>query len=49
MITEYHFPTSVYIKELPNFTQLNQYLEQKILEWSQQDKGVFKTNAGGWN
>ena len=49
MITEYHFPTPVYIKEIPNAIQLNQYLEQKIIKWSQQDKGVSKTNAGGWH
>ena len=24
-------------------------MEQKILQWSQQDKGVSKTNAGGWH
>ncbi len=49
MITEYHFPTPVYIQEIPNAVELNQYLEQKILQWSQQDKGVSKTNAGGWH
>ena len=49
MITEYHFPTPIYIKDIPNAVQLNQYLEQKIMQWSQQDKGVFKTNAGGWH
>ena len=49
MITEYHFPTSVYIKDLPNAVELNRYLEEKIIQWSQQDKGVSKTNAGGWH
>jgi len=49
MITEYHFPTLVYIKDIPNAAQLNQYLEQKIIQWSQQHKGVSKTNAGGWH
>ena len=49
MITEYHFPTPVYIQDVPNAVQLNQYLEQKIIQWSQQDKGVSKTNAGGWH
>ena len=48
MITEYHFPTLVYIKDIPNAAQLNQYLEPKIIQWSQQDKRVSKTNAGGW-
>ena len=49
MITEYHFPTPVYIQEIFNAVELNQYLEQKIIQWSQQDKGVSKTNAGGWH
>ena len=49
MITEHHFPTIIYIKDLPNALQLNQYLEQKIIQWSQQDKGEQKTNAGGWH
>ena len=49
MITEYHFPTMVYIKDLPNAGELNQYLEEKIIKWSQEDKGVSKTNAGGWH
>ena len=49
MITEYHFPTIIYIKDIPNALQLNQYLEQKIIQWSQQDKGEQKTNAGGWH
>jgi len=49
MITEYHFPTPIYIQEVPNAVELNQYLEQKIIQWSQQDKGVSKTNAGGWH
>ena len=49
MITEYHFPTLVYIKDILNAVQLNQYLESKIIQWSQQDKGVSKTNAGGWH
>ena len=49
MITEHHFPTIIYIKDIPNALQLNQYLEQKIIQWSQQDKGVSKTNAGGWH
>ena len=50
MITEYHFPTLVYIKDLPNAVQLNQYLEQKIIKWSQDDpKGHKRTNAGGWH
>ena len=50
MITEYHFPTPVYIKDLPNTVQLNQYLEQQILKWKQNDpKGKNRTNVNGWH
>ena len=49
MLTEYHFPTPVYIQEVSNAVELNQHLEKHILQWSQQDKGVAKTNAGGWH
>ena len=49
MITEYHFPTLVYIKDFPNAEKLNQYLEPRIIQWSQSDKGEKKTNAGGWH
>jgi len=49
MLTEYHFPTLVYIKDIPNAEKLNQYLEPRIIQWSQSDKGVSKTNAGGWH
>jgi len=49
MITEYHFPTPVYIKEIPNAKEFNTYLENHIIKWSQQNKGVSKTNAGGWH
>ena len=49
MITEYHFPTPIYIKDIPNAEQLNKYLEDHIMRWVQNDKGVSKTNAGGWH
>jgi len=49
MIIEYHFPTIVYIKDIPNPEKLNKYLEDHIMRWVQNDKGVSKTNAGGWH
>ena len=50
MITEYHFPTPIYIKDLPNAVQLNQYLEQQIVKWSQTDpEGKKRTNINGWH
>ena len=50
MITEYYFPTPVYFKDLPNAVHLNQYLEQKILQWKEADpKGHNRTNVNGWH
>ena len=49
MNIEYYFPTPIYIKDLPNTGQLNQYLEQQVIKWSQVDKGVKKTNVNGWH
>ena len=49
MNVEFFFSTPVYIKDIPNAVELNRYLEEKIIQWSQQDKGVSKTNAGGWH
>ena len=39
----------IYIKDFPDSEKLNKYLEPKIIQWSQQDKGEQKTNAGGWH
>ena len=50
MITEYHFPTPVYIQEIPNANELNFHLEKNILQWQKEDpKGVSKTNVNGWH
>ena len=49
MITEHHFPTMIYIKDFPDSEKLNKYLEDHIMRWSQNDKGVSKTNSGGWH
>ena len=50
MITEYHFPTPVYIQEVPNAVELNNHLEKNILQWQKEDpKGVSKTNVNGWH
>ena len=50
MITEYYFPTPVYIQEVSNAVKLNNYLEKNILQWQKKDpKGVSKTNVNGWH
>jgi len=46
MIKEPFFPTIIYAKDV----QLNnQELAQHIINWSQQDKGIKKTNVNGWH
>ena len=50
MITEYHFPTPIYIQEISNAVELNHHLEKNILQWQKEDpKGVSKTNVNGWH
>ena len=49
MNTEYHFPTPIYIKDLSNAAKINPYLEEKIIQWSKQNRGISRTNAGGWH
>ena len=49
MIKEEFFPTIIYGFDVPNAPQLNPQLEKDILEWSQRDKGVKKTNVQGWH
>ena len=45
-LKEHFFPTTVYGCDI----KLDNYkLEQDILEWSKQDKGVEKTNVKGWH
>jgi len=49
MITEYFFPTPIYIFDISNAIELNASLEKNIVEWSQKDKGVKHTNVNGWH
>ena len=50
MITEYHFPTAVYINTLSNPIEFNSYLEKQILQWQKKDtKGHNRTNVNGWH
>jgi uncharacterized protein (TIGR02466 family) len=48
MFRELHFPTPVYIADIEHPT-LNQELEQDIVAWSKQDKGITRTNVQGWH
>ena len=49
MIKEYLCQTIIYVKDLPNANELNQYLEKHIVEWSKNDPGVNKTNINDWH
>ncbi len=40
MITEYHFPTIIYIKDIPNAEKLKSIFRTKIIQWSQKDPKV---------
>ena len=46
MIIEKFFPTLVYGKDVE---LNNNQLAQNIVNWSNQDKGVVRTNVKGWH
>ena len=48
MIRELHFPTPVYILDIKD-QNLNNQLEQDIINWMNQDKGIVRTNVNGWH
>ena len=48
MNRELYFPTPVYVKDINDLT-LNKQLERDIITWSNQDKGVQRTNMNGWH
>ena len=43
-----HFPTPIYIFD-HNDPSLNIQLEKDIVAWSNQDKGITRTNIQGWH
>jgi len=43
------FPTAIYIDKLPNAPELNKDLIKHIKQWHKKDKGLSKTNRGGWH
>jgi len=48
MNRELYFPTPVYVKDINDLT-LNKQLERDIITWSNQDKGLQRTNMNGWH
>ena len=49
LLRQYFFPTPIYAIDIPEAPSLNAQLEKDIMEWSQKDKGVQKTNIKGWH
>ena len=48
MNRELFFPTAIYIAELQDLN-LNPELEKNIIDWSNRDKGLSRTNIDGWH
>jgi uncharacterized protein (TIGR02466 family) len=48
MFRELWFPTPIYIADIEHPT-LNQQLEKDIIDWSNKDKGITRTNVKGWH
>jgi hypothetical protein len=48
MNRELFFATPIYVKDVGT-PELNQKLENNIIAWSKQDKGLNKTNMNGWH
>ena len=48
MNRELFFATPIYIKDIQDLT-MNKQLERDIITWSNQDKGLQKTNVNGWH
>ena len=49
MNIEYFFPTPIYIFDIPNASILNADLEKNVINWSNSEKGLNKTNVNGWH
>jgi hypothetical protein len=45
---ELYFATPVYIKDVGT-QEYNDYLTDKIINWSKKDEGLKKTNMYGWH
>ena len=49
LFRRYFFPTTIYAVYIPDSPLMNNKLEKDIMEWSQKDKGLQKTNINGWH
>ena len=48
MNRELYFATPIYVKDVGS-QEFNSRLEQNIINWSNQDKGLNRTNMNGWH
>ena len=48
MNRELYFATPIYVKDVGT-PEFNARLEQNIINWSNQDKGLTRTNMNGWH
>ena len=48
MNKELYFSTPIYVKDVGT-TEFNFELEKNIINWSNQDKGLIRTNMNGWH
>ena len=48
MNRELYFATPIYVKDVGS-QEFNSKLEQNIINWSNQDKGLSRTNMNGWH
>ena len=48
MNRELYFATPIYVKDVGS-QEFNNKLEQNIINWSNQDKGLTRTNMNGWH
>lgn len=49
LITEYWFPTPIYIENISDTKNLNNYLESHIVNWAKNDEGIKNSNINGWH
>jgi|TARA_R110000822_G_scaffold102309_1_gene228670 uncharacterized protein (TIGR02466 family) len=42
------FPTPIYTFDIGSF-EFNKYLQERIIKWQSEDKGMTRTNVNGWH
>ena len=49
IFVEHYFPTHIFFTEHPDSSSLNKQLEKDIYAWSEKEKSMERSNAGGWH